>query len=157
MVEPARYWVRIGESYSLGEEIDYNALVARILEFTVRAALARSIDEADWEHDVLRRRGLMALQIVRNGRAIWADGTTFEEDLAEARRELDSRFEERNELDPTLYDALNRDLRERWRRLGYEIPCLLRDMKKLFRQLETDATERAARTREGFLNELMNG
>ena len=48
------------------------------------------------------------------------------------------------------------DLRSRWRRLGYETPPLLNDMKKLFCQLERDAAERAAGAREGLLAELLN-
>jgi hypothetical protein len=155
-MESALYSANIGESYPLAEKTTYDALLQRIMEFTIRAALARSVDESDWEHEELRRKGLSALQLFRNGKAVWADRDTFEEERAEAQRERDARFERINELDPGLYDRLDHDLRARWQRAGYDVPSLMHDMKKLFLELERDAADRAAGAREGLLNDLLN-
>jgi hypothetical protein len=149
------YSVRIGESRSIGESISYELLLLRIMEFTVRAALARSVDESEWEHELLRTEGLGALEILRNAKAIWSDRELFEGELAEARREGDSRFEQTNELDPDLYQRLDCDLRAAWCRAGYESPSLLGEMKHLFAALESDATERASGAREGLVIEVL--
>jgi hypothetical protein len=148
------YSARIGDSRAIAEETTYEELVQRIMEFTVRAALARSIDESEWEHEELRRKGLRVLAILRDGRAVWADADTFNAELREARRLRDARFERCNELDASLYDRLDGDLRALWRCAGYESPTLLHDMKKLFSELEGEAADRAAQAREGLLSEI---
>jgi hypothetical protein len=154
-VEHSSYTAVIGDSHSIGERISYKELVKRTMEFTIRAALARSADESDWEHDELRRRGLRALQIFRDGKAVWADSELFREELGQARRQHDARFEQLNECDPGLYDRLDGDLRAQWRRAGYDAGSLRLDMKKLFVELERDAADRAARARESLLRELL--
>jgi len=154
-MESALYSARIGDSYSIGERMQYEALLRRIMEFTIRAAIARSIDESEWEHEELRHKGLGALAILRGGKAIWIDGELYARELAEAKRERDPRFEQSNELDPVLFERLDCDLRERWRRAGYDVPCLMHDMKKLFTELERDASDRAAGAREDLLAELL--
>jgi hypothetical protein len=155
-MDPARYSVRIGESHCVAEGIPYDALLDRIVEFAIRAAVARSADESEWEHDELRRKGLSALQIFRNQRAVWDDATTFESELSAARRQNAGRkFEATNELDPALLTNLDRDLRARWRRAGYEVPSLRYDMKPLFAELERDAADRAADARESLLGEVL--
>src|SRR5580698_9524915 len=99
-----RYSVQIGESCCIAQRATYDTLLTRIVEFSVRAAVARSIDESEWEHEQLRRRGLSALQIVRNGKAVWEDCAAYDAELAEARRErIDERFEASNEVDAGLY------------------------------------------------------
>lgn len=155
-MDPARYSVRIGESHCVAEGIPYDALLDRIVEFTIRAAVARSVDESEWEHEELRRRGLSALQIFCNQRAVWDDRTTFETEIAAARRQdAGETFEATNELNPALLAGLDCDLRTRWRRAGYEVPSLLRDMKPLFEELERDAAERCADARESLLGEIL--
>jgi hypothetical protein len=154
-MQPALYCARIGESRSLAEEVPYEELLQRITEFIIRAVLARSIDQSDWEHEELRRRGLATLQVFRNKKAVWTDRETFELERAEAQRKRDPRFERANELDAKLYDRLDRDLRAHWRRAGYKTPSLVHDMKTLFCELERDAAERAAAAREGLLAELL--
>jgi hypothetical protein len=149
------YSVLIGESRSIGERVSYDELVRHIIEFTIRAALARSVDQSDWEHDELRKRGLRALQIFRNGKAVWADREIFHLELGHARRQGDIRFEQRNECDPELYGRLEADLRAQWRHAGYDSGSLSHDMKKLFTELERDAAERAAGARESLLNDLL--
>jgi hypothetical protein len=150
------YSARIGESLCIAEGVPYEALLRQIIEFIVRAAVARSIDENDWEHEELRRRGLSVLQIFRNGKAVWTDPSGFEAELAEARRErVEQRFNDRNELDPDLYLKLDENLRETLCRAGYKAPSLLTDMKKLFIELERDAADHAAGAREGLVGEIL--
>jgi hypothetical protein len=152
------YSARIGESLCIAENTSYDALLKSIVEFTVRAAVARSTDDNDWEHEELRRKGLCAVQIFRNGRAVWAEPDAFDAELTEARREqIEPRFSKSNELDAKLYSHLDRDLQVRWRMAGYEVPSLLNDMKKLFGELERDATDRATGAREGLVNEILKG
>jgi hypothetical protein len=152
----ARYSVRIGEAHCIGADLAYEALLARVMEFTFRAAVARSEDESEWEHEQLRRSGLGALALFRNDKAIWDTPQTFADELAEARREdVERRFRAENELDTAFYERLDDDLRVRWRRLGYETPSLRDDMKALFWQLERDAAERAADARRRLLAEFV--
>jgi hypothetical protein len=150
------YSVRIGESYCVAENVTYDALLTRIVEFTVQAAVAHSVDENEWEHEQLRRKGLSALQLFRNEKAVWDDRSAFEAERAEARREhIDARFEASNELNVELYQKIDADLKARWCRLGYATPSLLRDMKPLFTELERDACDRAKNARDSLLCELM--
>jgi hypothetical protein len=154
---PARYTARIEQSVSIAEDVEYDRLSARILEVTVRAAMARSQDESEWEHEELRRRGLGVIQIFRNGRAIWTNRDAFEAELAEARRSTCAdRFSAGNELDPAFLQELDRDLRRRWRLAGYEVPSLLENMKAVFSELESDANDRAAHARRAFADEILS-
>lgn len=151
-----RYTVRIAESYSIAENSTYEALLSRLVEFTLRAAIARCVDQDEWQHEQLRRNGLFALQIFHNGKAAWDDSDTFEAEKAEASRErVASKFNALNELDTELYFRLDRDLRERWLEFGYRPPSLLHDMVRLFAAIERDAAERADDARAGLLNELL--
>lgn len=134
----------------------YEALLLRVMAFTVRAAVARSADESDWEHEQLRRNGLGALELFRDDKALWDDARTFAEELAEACREgVGARFQAQNELDPAFYDELDHDLCARWRRLGYETPSLRGDMKPLFLELERDVADRTMHARERMLTEFL--
>lgn len=147
----------IGESRMIAQRVPYDELLRRIMEFTIRGALARSIDESEWEHEELRRKGLSSLQVFHNERAVWVCAKTFAEEHAEAERERDARFDERNELDPTLYERLDRDLRARWQSAGYKASSLIENMKEIFVELERDASERATVAREGLLAEVLKG
>jgi hypothetical protein len=153
-----RYSVRMSESYCIAEDATYETLLTCLVEFTVRAAVARCIDENDWEHELLRREGLRALQIYHNGKAAWDDAVSFEAERAEARREhIASKFDASNELDSDVYIKLDRDLCARWQRAGYRTPSLLHDMKHLFAAIERDASARANDARNGLLDELLSG
>lgn len=153
----ARYSVRIGEACCIGIDLSYEVLLRRIMEFTIRAAIAKSADESDWEHELLRRHGIGALQVFRDGRAVWDSAPIFIDELAEARRERASEpFQAQNELDPEFYARLDRDLRARWCGLGYHAESLRGDMKALFSELEREATQRAANARGRFLADFMN-
>jgi hypothetical protein len=152
-----RYSAQIGESCCIARRETYDTLLARIVEFSVRAAVARSIDESEWEHEQLRRRGLSALQIFKNDKAVWEDPTEYDAELAEARRErIDERFQASNEVDAGLYQKIDADLRDRWRRLGYATPTLGHNMKPLFAELARDAADRADDARERLLDEILH-
>lgn len=154
----ALYSARAGESNVFAEGVEYETLINRIIEFTARAAVARSIDASDSEQDELRRSGLRALQIFKCGKAIWDDAKTFEDELAEARRErVASRFTRTNTADQHFYERLDRDLVSRWRHAGYQTSSLAFDMKKLFLELERDATACAEDAREALVGEILRG
>ena len=155
-MDPARYSARIGEAHSIGAGLSYDALVALVIEFTLRAAFARCVDQSEWEHEIVRRKGLGAVQLFRDGKAIWDDPKTFAEELAEAQRERAAdRFQALNELDPGFYEVLDGDLRARWRDLGYLTPSLRANMKALFLELERDVCEQEAHARERMLHGLI--
>jgi hypothetical protein len=155
-MKPARYSVRIGEAHCIAESVSYETLLNSIIEFALRAAIARSSDECEWEHEELRRRGLGALQIFRDKKAIWDDRATFEAERDEARREhVGKRFAAANELGDSFYARLDHDLRARWQRAGYRVPSLEHDMKRLFLELERDIASRAAAARESLLAEIV--
>lgn len=150
-----RYSAWIGEEHCIGVNVSYDALLVGVMTFTVRAAVARSADDSEWEHEHLRRNGLAALQLVHDDAAVWDDPAAFAAEFAEACREHRApRFVARNELDPELYKRLDRDLCERWRRLGYQTPTLRADMKALFQELERDIADRANQARECVLTEF---
>lgn len=153
----ARYSVRIGEACCIGIDMPYEALVVRIVEFTMRAAIARSADESDWEHEELRKHGIGALQVFRNEKAVWDSALIFNDELVEAGREgTAALFQARNELDSEFYAGLDRDLRDRWCSIGYHVKSLRGDMKALFSELERDAAQRAADARGHFLADFVN-
>jgi hypothetical protein len=151
------YSAQIGESCCIAQGEKYDMLLTRIVEFSVRAAMARSVDEMEWEQEQLRRRGVSALQIFRNGKAVWEDRPVYDSELAEARREgIDERFQAANEADAGLYQKIDADLCARWRHLGYATSTLGHDMKGLFAELARDAAERAEEARKRLLEELLN-
>jgi hypothetical protein len=154
-MKAALYSARIGDSCSLGDDISYDALLAAIVDFTIAAAKARCVDDCDWEHEELRRKGLAALQVFRNGKALWCDSIAWDEEVAEARRERSlEEFEQRNEFDANFYDALNCELLTRWRHAGYAVRSLQHCMRTLFAELERDAAERASEARAKLFGEL---
>ena len=149
---------RISPSACIAESVDYDTLLERITEYTLRAAFAHAADQHDWDQEELRRRGLRALELFHNGRAVWRDRVAYEQSLAEVTLTGDyPRFERVNELDPDLSERLDRDLRERWRLAGYQVPSLALDMKKLFGELEADADDCAREAREALMADLLSG
>lgn len=152
----SRYSARLGDSHRIAEGVAYEMLLKSLVEFTIRAAVADLIDESDWEQERFRRQGLDALQLFRDGLAVWNDRASYQEALIEARREgVEERFKAANVLEPELYERLNRDLLARWRQAGYEAPCLLHGAKQLFTELKRDAAERVAGARESLVVEVL--
>ena len=152
----ALYSARVGESHFFADRVGFDELVNRIVEFTIRAAVARSVDESSWEQEELRRGGLRTIQIFRGGKAIWADSHAFESELGEARREgIQERFERANAVDPEVYERLDQSLIDRWRRAGYDTPSLASNMKALFDEVGREATDRAESAREDLVVEIL--
>jgi hypothetical protein len=148
-----RFTARIEPSIILATDVSYATLLDTIVLFTLDAAVARSSDDARWEQETLRKKGLSALELSRNGRAIWNDAQIFESEL---KAECDAaEFLAGNQLDPEVFRRLDRDLRRLWRRAGYEAPSLAHDMKTLFIELEADIRESAAGARSAFVDEIV--
>jgi len=150
------YSARISPSARIADDVDYETLLERLVEFALRAAFARAADEHSWEQEELRRNGLGAVELFHDRRAVWQDRESFEQSATEgcgARGH--AAFEETNELDPGLLERLDRDLQERWRARGYHVAGLARDMKQLFAELEADATDRSREAREELLADLL--
>lgn len=157
VMDSARYSVRVGETCWIGVDMAYRVLLVHLMEFTMRAAIAKSADESEWEHEQLRKHGIGALQVFRSGRAVWDSAPIFNEELDEARREgCAVQFRAQNELDPEFYARLDRDLRARWRRLGYCAESLRGDMKALFSELEHEATRRVVDARNRFFSHFIS-
>jgi hypothetical protein len=155
-VKSATYSAWIGQSVCIVRDASYAALLKCIDEFTIRAAISRTMDQHQWEHDELRRAGLGAIEFVRDGRALWRDPETYEESLQEARRKrVAARFTSSNELDPAFMERIDAELRERWRLRGYLVPSLTGDMKTLFAELEATARDSIAGGLEGLVGELL--
>jgi hypothetical protein len=153
----AYYSARIGESYLVAEHVSYDSLLKAIVAFTIRAAVARSIDEYDWEQDQLHLHGVAALQFFRDGKGIWTDRDGFAAQLAEAKSQGDeSRFADGNELDAYFPLRFEADLRDRWRLAGYDVPSLMCNMKKLFAELERDARDRASEAWDRLVDEIVD-
>jgi hypothetical protein len=152
------YSARISPSVYIAESVGYDMLLERIAEYTLRAAFAHGVDQHDWDQEELRRRGLRALELFHNGRAVWGDPIAFEESLAEVTQTGDlQRFDGANELDPELAERVDRDLLHRWRLAGYLVPSLALDMKRLFAELEADAADCAQEAREDLIVRLLSG
>jgi hypothetical protein len=155
-VKAATYSAWIAQSVSIARDASYAVLLKCIDEFTIRAAISRTIDQSRWEHDELRRAGLGAIEFFRDGRALWRDPQTYEESLQEARRKrVMARFTSTNELDPAFMERVDAELRERWRARGYLVPSLADDMKTLFAELEATTRDSIAGELEGLVCELL--
>lgn len=134
----------------------YEALLLGVMAFVARAAVAWAADESDWEQEQVRRNGLSALKLCRDGKALWDDAQTFADELAEACVEgVLPRFRAQNELDRAFFERLDQDLRARWRGLGYEAPSLRDDMKPLFLELQRDVADATLHARECVLAGLL--
>jgi hypothetical protein len=150
------YSARVSRSASIAEDVDYVTLLQRIAEYTLRAAFARAADRHDCDQENLRLKGLRAIELFHDGRAIWQDRVAFEQLRADAAAGGgQSAFEQANELDLDFVPRIDRDLRERWRVGGYLVPSLALDMKKLFSELEADALDSASNAQSLLLSELL--
>jgi hypothetical protein len=150
-----RYSAYIGTSVAIAEDVPYETLVRDIIRFTAEAAAARFADDASWEHEELRKRGLAVIEVCRNGKAVWKERENFDTELAEARRTgCDAHFIAKNQLDTDLLLHLDRDLRKLWRKAGYDSHVLIHNMKWLFSELEADLGASAARARSTFVDEI---
>ncbi|MBV8489603.1 MAG: hypothetical protein JO199_03660 [Candidatus Eremiobacteraeota bacterium] len=149
-----RYTARIGGT-TIAENAPYDTLLVRIVEYTVRAAVARTADRSEWEFEELRDRGIDALEIAHDGKAIWCDRRDYEcERAAAVSQAAGETFDASNELDAGFCERLDHDLRARWQRAGYETPSLAGNMRPLFGELERDAADRAAVAQNGLVADI---
>lgn len=152
-----RFTARIGHGVSIAEDVTYHELVDSVLEFAVRAAVARANDQSTWEEDELRRRGLMVIEFAKDGKALWWDRDAFDVEHDEAKRERAKElFCSRNEFDGTFLDTLDEDLRKRLRGVGYATASLLANMNELYREIAAEASDRSAQARESLIAEILN-
>lgn len=151
-----RYSARVGPSIVVADDVPYAALLRRIVRFTLEAAVARSADEARWEQDELRKRGLTVLELTHGDKAVWRDATVYDTELVAARNAgAAAEFTSGNRLDQEILARLDRDLRRLWRQAGYDAPCLIHNMKRLFAELEADLGESASGARTAFMDEIV--
>jgi hypothetical protein len=151
-----QYTARIAPSAQVAEGASYEALLDAICEYTVRAAFAHANDQHGWEQDELRRKGLSAIELFHNGKAVWLDAASFGECLSdETSHGTVVQFERTNEMNLELSERIERDLVERWRLAGYTVVNLRCDMKKLFEELEADAHDCDRQAREAFIVDIL--
>jgi hypothetical protein len=55
----------------------------------------------------------------------------------------------------SVSSSLQLALQTRWKLLGYDVSSLKSDMKKLFNELEADARNRASKSRDGFVSDVL--
>ncbi|MBV8530084.1 MAG: hypothetical protein JO104_02105 [Candidatus Eremiobacteraeota bacterium] len=77
--------LEFGPSIIVAEDVPYSALLQRIVLFTLEAAVARSSDDACWEQEEFRRKGLSVVELSRSGKATWENSAIFEAKFAAAR------------------------------------------------------------------------
>jgi hypothetical protein len=151
-----RYTARIGHGVSIAEDVPYDDLVNRVLEYVLRAAIAKAADQFTWEEEELRRNGLYGIEFAREAKALWWNRSEFQAERDEALREgCNGRFLSSNELDAEFIATLDVDVRERLRRAGYSIPSLLTDMKELYQQIASEASDRTMQAREALVAEIL--
>jgi hypothetical protein len=155
------YSARIMPSADLAENVTYDMLQRTVFEYTLRAAFAWAFDQHDWEQEELRRKGLAAVELFHNGRAVWNDQTLFHESAAafaicDATPDATETFNRSNELDPSLLAYLDRDICRRWELSGYLVQSVATEMKPLFEQLQADVQDRANEAREQLYLEVIS-
>ena len=151
-----RYTARIGHGASIAEGVPYDELVPLVLEFLLRAAIAKATDQSSWEQEEVRRGGLRRIEFACEGKALWWDRNSFAAERREAERDgLQQRFDLGNADGTIFFETLDADLRERLRRAGYATPSLLANMKELFLQIDVETADRAAAAREALVAEIL--
>jgi hypothetical protein len=151
-----RFTARIGHGVSIAEDVSYDELVDRVLEFVVRAAIARANDRSTWEEEELRRQGLKGIEFARASKALWWDADAFAAEQAEAKREGASElFLSRNECGGTFFETLDADLRKRFRNAGYSTASLITEMNEIFREIAADASDRSSQANESLIAEIL--
>lgn len=154
---PQRFTARIGHGVSIAEDVTYCELVDRILEFVVRAAIARANDRSSWEEEEVRRQGLQRIEFAKDGKALWCDAGAFAAEEAEANREGASKlFLSRNECGERFLQTLDLDVRTRLRNAGYSTASLLAEMNEIYREIAGDASDRSLQANEALIDEIMS-
>lgn len=151
-----RYTAKIAGGVTIAENVTYDDLVTRVLDFVLHAAIALSIDSFEWEHEKLRREGLDAIDFFAGEKALWLERESFDVEKESAKRAgCQTRFLSKNEYDVDFFSQLDADLRERLARAGYASDPLITDMKKLFREISDDVKDRSAQAQQALLTEIL--
>jgi hypothetical protein len=151
------YTARIGLGATIAENVSYDDLILRVLEFMLRAAIARANDNIRWEDEELRREGLRRIEFACDGKALWWDRQTFSAERAEACREgVGERFDAENACRSVFLKKLDADLRGRLAEAGYSSPCLITNMKALFSELAVDARQQATEAQELLVQSILD-
>lgn len=151
-----RYTAKIAGGITIAENVTYDELANRVLDFILRAAIALSIDSFEWEHEKLRREGLEGIDFFAGERALWLERESFDVEKESAKRAgCLTRFLATNELDIDFFTKLDGDLRERLARAGYAAEPLITDMKKIFREISDDVKDRSAQAQQALVAEIL--
>lgn len=151
-----RYTAKIAGGVTIAENVTYDELATRMLDFILRAAIALSIDSFEWEHEKLRREGLQGIEFFVGEKALWLDRDCFDIEKESAKRAgYHTRFLARNEFVEGFLATLDSDVRERFARAGYATPPLIADMKKLFREISDDLKDRSAQAQQALVTEIL--
>lgn len=151
-----RYTAKIAGGVTIAENVTYDELVTRVLDFILHAAIALSIDTFEWEHENLRREGLQGIDFFVGERALWLDRESFDIEKENAKKSgYQTRFLSSNEFDEDFLTKLDADLRERLARAGYASGPLITDMKKLYREISDDVKDRSAQAQQALVTEIL--
>lgn len=151
-----RYTAKIAGGVTIAENVTYDDLVTRILAFILRAAIALSIDNFEWEDEKLRREGLQGIDFFVGDRALWSDRESFDVEKEGAKRTgCQTQFLSKNDVDIDFLTTLDADLRERLARAGYAADPLITDMKKLYREISDDVKDRSAQAQQALVAEIL--
>lgn len=151
-----RYTAKIAGGITIAENVTYDDLATRVLDFILQAAIALSIDSFEWEHEKLRREGLDGIDFFDGERALWLERDSFEVEKESAKSAgCLTRFLATNELGIDFFTKLDADLRERLARAGYAAEPLITDMKKLFREISDDVRDRTAQAQRALVTEIL--
>lgn len=151
-----RYTAKIAGGVTIAENVTYDDLATRVLDFILRAAIAVSIDSFEWEHEKLRREGLQGIDFFAGERALWFEEDNFAVEKAGAKRTgCQTRFLSKNEFDTAFLTSLDEVLRTRLARAGYASPSLIANMKKLFQEISDDVKDRSAQAQRELVAEIL--
>jgi hypothetical protein len=155
-VKTRRYTAKIAGGVTIAENVTYDDLATRVLDFILHAAIALSIDSFEWEHEKLRREGLQGIEFFVGERALWLDRESFDVEKENAKKSgYQTQFLSTNEFVDDFLTNLDSDLRERLARAGYAAPSLISDMKKLYREISDDVKDRSAQAQQALVTEIL--
>jgi hypothetical protein len=155
-VRTRRYTAKIAGGITIAENVTYDDLVTRVLDFILHAAIALSIDSFEWEHEKLRREGLQGIDFFAGEKALWLDRESFDVEKENAKKSgYQTRFLSTNEFIEKFLANLDADLRERLARAGYAASPLITDMKSLYREISDDVKDRSAQAQQALVSEIL--
>jgi hypothetical protein len=155
-VETRRYSAGIAGGVMVAQNVTYDELLTRLLDFVLNAPVARAVDDFAWEQEEVLRGGLRSIDFFSGGKSLWWDRDAFDtEKEGMMRNGTGERFLEKNELDARFLRKLDADLREHLKRAGYITPSLITSMKPLYRDISADLSDRSAQARTALVTEIL--